>query len=94
MKMAEQYGLQVDTVESDSKNLIDAINGKQKPPNYCDIVIGDIRRSAEEVRCRSFHYIPREQNQVAHYAARGDDFLSIHHTPTHLVQYVILDSRD
>lgn len=48
-QMAKQYGLQITKVESDIKTLTDAINGKQLPPNYCDVVIGDIRTIAEEI---------------------------------------------
>lgn len=84
--MAEQYGLQITTVDSGSKNLIETV--------IFLITTTAISSSTilEAVHCKSFNYLPRDQNlQVA---VKGVDFLSIHHTPTHLCQFVISNNRD
>lgn len=92
LQMSKQYGIQIATVERDSKALIDAVNCRELPPQYCDVIIGDIRSLAKEVECNSFEFIPRESNTVAHQAARGDEFLSIRHTHAHLSLFVLLDN--
>lgn len=85
MHMAKQYGLTVKSVESDSKNLVEAITGRQKPVGYCDIIISDIVGLAHDIGCMSFEYIPRETNGIAHQAAQGVEFISIRHAPAHLL---------
>lgn len=86
MKMAKQHKLTVKSVESDSKNLVEAVNGRQKPIRYCDTVISDILDLARDIGCMSFHYIPRQFNRSAHRAAQGVEFISIRYTPTHLLE--------
>lgn len=88
------YQMQIDHVESDSKNLTATLNGKHKPDGYCDVVIRDIKKLAHECKCNGFRYAPRQCNQVAYHAARGIDFTSIRSTPSHLLQYIEYDVKE
>lgn len=42
LQMSKQYGIQIAKVESDGKTLIKEVNGQQLPPQYCDVIKGDI----------------------------------------------------
>lgn len=91
MQMVQQYGMTATSMESDSKTLIDSINGKVIPEIYLEILIHDIRQLARAVHCETFNFIPRTANQMAHYAARGIEFISINHFPAHLSEFAISD---
>lgn len=88
MQMAKQYGSAITSVESDSKNLVEAVNGKQNPVGYCDTIISEIVNIAREIGCMRFEYIPRQANNIAHQAARNKEFISIRHTPSHLLVFL------
>lgn len=91
LRMILQYDLHADSVESDSKNCIEGLNGKIRPEVYCDLILQDIRELAAKVRCSSFVFVPRQGNWAAHYAAKGPDFISVKHAPSHLVKYPTSD---
>lgn len=38
LQMVDQYGLQTDVIESDSKNCIDGLIGKLQPDMYCMVI--------------------------------------------------------
>lgn len=53
IQMAKQYCIKVDIVESDSKNLVELVEGIQRTVGYCEIIASDIKSLALEVGCRS-----------------------------------------
>lgn len=92
MQVTAQYHLRVTTVESDSKQLVDSINGRCKPAVYCDVLVEDIRQL--EIKCDNVAFVLRSGNQVAHHAARGHNFLSIRQAPHHLTRFLEWDIRE
>ncbi|KAH6778065.1 hypothetical protein C2S52_006425 [Perilla frutescens var. hirtella] len=78
-------------VESDSKLLIDGINGMVDPEIYCDVVIADIQALASTFSFMRFVYVPRNCNKAAHIIAKGPDFFSIGYVPTHALSTILDD---
>lgn len=66
MKTLKHYHMKATIIESDRMCLINTINGKSEPEPYCDIIIKDIGRLAEEIEAKEFRYVAREANQSSH----------------------------
>lgn len=90
-QMANQYNVQVEEIESDCKVLTDTLTLNTAAPLYCDVILQDIRDLAMRIGCKSFSFIPRDGNKVAHSAARGPDFVSIRRDPRHLMEELAYD---
>ncbi|KAH6763217.1 hypothetical protein C2S52_020650 [Perilla frutescens var. hirtella] len=73
----QEYGWHSIIVETDSKNLVDSLNGVIVLDIYEDVILEDIRILANEVYCLSFHYISKQCNKAEHCIARGPIFISI-----------------
>lgn len=94
MQIAAQYHLRVDTVESDSKQMVDTINRRCKPAVYCDVIVEDIIQLAKKIKCNKVTFVLRSENQVTHQAVRGQNSLSIKKSPQHLIRFLEGDLGD
>lgn len=92
-QMANQHKMRVNVIECDSKTLTNSLNSQALGPAYCDVIVEDIRELAQKLGCTSFAFVKREGNKVAHFAARGPNFINIHHIPSHLYELLEIDVR-
>ncbi|KAK6116053.1 hypothetical protein DH2020_008322 [Rehmannia glutinosa] len=53
-------------VESDSKCLIEGLQGKRKPEATWNVILEDVTQYANMAQCTNFIYVNREANQLAH----------------------------
>lgn len=58
---------------------------------YARQVVQDIKWLMERVECKECRYFPRQVNMTAHHIAHGPDFISIHHTPNHIICFLQRD---
>ena len=65
-----QEGLQMMELETDSKQVADALNGKKEFLNYTSIFIHDALNLGTRIPVISFSFVNRETNRVAHELAR------------------------
>jgi len=56
--------------ESDTFNVVLALNGHQQSPNYVDSIIRDCISFKGSFRSLKFSHVRREANQSAHYLAK------------------------
>ncbi|KAH6772343.1 hypothetical protein C2S51_010747 [Perilla frutescens var. frutescens] len=77
LEILQHHQLKDIIVESDSKLLIDGINGMVDPEIYCDVVIADIQALAS-----TFSFMRGHQ---------GLDFFSMGYVPTHALSTILDD---
>lgn len=88
MQTVKQYHLQANTVEGDNKTCMEGLNGTSRADLYCDVIFKDIKELAQGVGCTTFIFAPRAENEAAHVAAHGVEFLSYLHCPVHIRKQV------
>lgn len=92
MTKSKEFALSRIHVDSDSKILIDSMNGKLVPEIYCDLILEDIHEMAASINCMSFSFMPKTCNTLAHEIARGPDLLCFQIIPANLVSLVCKDT--
>ena len=75
LQIAQEHELADLHVQVDSKLLVDCIHGQINPDVYGEVVTDDIRAIATEINCLSFSFIPRSENQKAHFLAHFEHLL-------------------
>lgn len=66
LKMARQYHVNIDIVESDKMSIVNFINGRAEPDIFADIIVEEIRALKHEVGWFEVRHTHRSGNGVAH----------------------------
>lgn len=75
--MCRQYHFLANTVESNTIDILEAINGLITPELYANVIVEKIGAIKTSVEWSEIHHVYRSSNGVAHIIAHGPEFIRL-----------------